>query len=291
MPMTINRFNLQLFNDENFVEEVASEEVTEEVVDTPVDETEETETEEVEEEPDYTEANKAFLERFKVQFDGKDKQYESIEQLIEDAQMGGALPRYKEKLSKFESNPLYKFMDNYMKEEGYDDPQKFVNDMNINTKMQDYMKKGMSEEDARTAAEEYVGRGQGSVDIKGKQIESFVNWHQKGVESGLFSEGLDAGSIPQAVLDAYDNGKPLEQAYLEHALKETALKTEQATLKKIMKNKETSSGELNTSPTNTTKNMTPKQIDKILGNMTSKEQSNWIDKNYDLIEKSGYFKQ
>jgi hypothetical protein len=286
------QFNLQFFSEgeEAFGEDAVTEEVAEEVVDTPVDESEATDTEE-EQEPDFSEANKEFLDRFKVQFDGKDKSYESMDQLIADAQQGGALPRYKEKVSKYESNPLYKYIDNYMKDSGYEDPQTFVNDMNINTKKQDYIAKGMSDEDAQAAAEEYVGKGQPSVDIKSKEIDSFLSWHQEKVESGKFEGELDVNNIPDAVKKSYEGGMSLKEAYLDYVLDDIKVKTEQKTIKNIVKNKETSSGELNTSPTNTTKNMTPAQIDKVLGGMSQKEQGKWVDKNYDLIEKSGYFKQ
>ena len=285
-----NKMNLQFFSEEGFGEDAVTEEVVEEVVDTPVDESEATETEETEE-PDYTEANQQFLSRFKVQFDGKDKTYDSIEQLMEDAQMGGALPRYKEKVSKYESDPAYKWVKDYMKDNGYDDPQNFVNDIKINAKTQDYIAKGMSEEDARSAAEDYVGKGQQGVDIKAKALDEFLTWHNSKVEAGKFEGGLDIDSIPDSVLQAYEKGSSLKEAYMDYVLDDIKVKTEQSTIKKLAKNKETSSGELNTSPTNTTKTMTPAQIDKVLGNMSQREQSNWVDANYDLIEKSGYFKR
>jgi len=285
-----NKINLQFFAEEGFGEDVATEEVVEEVVDTPVDDSEATETEETTE-PDYTEANQAFLERFKIQFDGKDKQFNSLDELIKATQMGSALPRYKEKVSKYENDPAYKWVKEYMKESNYDDPQQFVNDIKINAKTQDYISKGMSEEDARAAAEEYVGKGQQGVDIKTKAVDEFLNWHQSKVDAGKFDNQLEAGNIPDSVIEAYEKGMSLKEAYMDYILDDIQVKTEQKTIKNIVKNKETSSGELTTSPPNTTKNMTPAQIDKVLGNMSTKEQSKWIDANYDVIEKSGYFKQ
>jgi len=265
----------------------------EEVEDTPVDETEvdvDTETEEQEEAPDYTEADKSFLDRFEIQFDKGAKKFETLEQLKEAAEMGSALPRYKDKVSALENNPAYKWVDKYMKDSGYTDPSDFVRAIDVNAKTEEFVSKGMTEEDAKTAAEEFVSRNDSGSDLKSKEISSFLEWHNSKVESGKFNESLDADNIPQAVQDAYENGQSLKEAYMDYILDDIKVKTEQDTLKKLAKNKETSAGALNDTKPNNTKDMTVAQINKTLSSMTKGEQSKWLDNNWGVVEKSGYFK-
>ena len=264
----------------------------EEVVDTPVDETEEvveTETEE-QEEPDYSEADKSFLERFEIQFDKGAKKFDSLEQLKEAAEMGSALPRYKDKVSALENNPAYKWVDKYMKDSGFSDPSDFVKAIEVNAKTEEFVNKGMSQEDATAAAEEFVSRNSSGSSLKGKEIDSFLEWHNGKVESGKFTESLDANNIPQSVQDAYENGQSLKEAYMDYILDDIKIKTEQDTLKKIAKNKETSAGALKDTKPNNTKDMTVAQVNKTLSSMTASEQSKWLDNNWGVVEKSGYFK-
>ena len=65
--------------------------------------------------------------------------------------------------------------------------------------------------------------------------------------------------------------------------------TEQETIKKLADNKNKSTNIVEGSTTPETK-MSSKQIEDTLNSMNSKDKSKWIDKNYNLIEKSGYFK-
>jgi len=119
------------------------EEEIEEVVDTPVDEPEvETDTEQSEEPakeeaPDYSQANKDFLDRFEIQFDKSSKKFETLEQLKEAAEMGSALPRYKEKMAAMENNPVNKWAADFMKESGYTDPAEFVKAIKVNSKAEE----------------------------------------------------------------------------------------------------------------------------------------------------------
>jgi hypothetical protein len=268
------------------------EEAVEEVVDTPVDEPDvdlETEPEETVEE-DYSEADKSFLDRFEIQFDKGAKKFESLEQLKEAAEMGSALPRYKDKVSTLENNPAYKWVDKYMKESGYSDPSNFVKAIEVNAKTEEFVNKGMSQEDAVSAAEEFVSRNASGTDLKGKEIDSFLEWHNGKVESGKFTESLDASNIPQTVQDAYENGQSLKEAYMDYILDDIKVKTEQDTLKKIAKNKETSAGALRDGKPNNTKDMTVAQVNKTLSNMSTSEQGKWLDANWGVVEKSGYFK-
>lgn len=290
--MTINKFNLQFFSEEAFVEEEApTEDVVEEVEDTPVEDSEATETEKTEE-PDYTEANKAFLERFKIQFDGKDKTYESIEQLMEDAQMGGALPRYKDKVSKYEeklNSPHYKWVDDYMKSSGFDSGEDFVKAIQVNDKKSSLMDKGMSEEDAQAEAEDYVNKTFGTkTDKKTQEIDKFLTWHQSKVEGGKFKESIDPDNIPKQVIEAFEQGESLTEAYMDYMLDDITVKTEQETLKKLQKNKETSTGGLKPNASKET-TMSAEQVVKTMESMSRSERQAWIKANDKLIEKSGYY--
>lgn len=280
-------------------ETIATEAITEDQFVEPNEEIEvETETEEIEaieeeattEEPeDFSGADKAFLDRFEIQFDKGPKKFDTLEALKEAAEMGSALPRYKEKVSKYESNPAYKYIDNYMKESGYSDPAEFVHDIQVNSKVQELMKdvEGMTEEKAKALAEQIVGKP--VVDAKGKEIEGFLKWHNDKVESGKFDAPLDAENIPQQVLDAHENGQSLKEAYMDYVLDDIKFKTEQDTIKKIAKNKETSAGKLKDGTPDKTTDMTKDQINTLLAGMSAKQQSKWLDTNWKVVEKSGYF--
>jgi hypothetical protein len=272
------------------------EESIEEVVDTSVEEPEldlETnqseEPEEEEETPDYSQADKDFLDRFEITVDKNSKKFESIEQLIEAAQMGSVTERYKDKLSKMENNPTHKWADEFMKESGYTDANNFVRDIKINTKTEELIAKGMSDEDAKSYATELVSKEM-PTDSKGKEIEGFLKWHESKVSEGKIKDSLDAESIPQEVLDAYSKGQSLKEAYQDYLLDNIATTTEQDTLKKLAHNKETSAGKLADGVANSTQDMTVAQINKQLSSMDASQQSKWLDANWKVVEKSGYFK-
>lgn len=271
------------------------EEEIEEVVDTPVDEPEvETDTEQSEEPakeeaPDYSQANKDFLDRFEIQFDKSSKKFETLEQLKEAAEMGSALPRYKEKMAAMENNPVNKWAADFMKESGYTDPAEFVKAIKVNSKAEELTAKGMSEADAKAYAEELVSKEM-PTDTRSKEIASFLSWHEGKVSDGKIKDSLDADSIPQEVLDAYSKGISLKEAYQDHLLENIKLTTEQETLKKLAHNKETSAGKLADGVIDTTKDMTVAQINELLSSKSSSQQSKWLDANWKAVEKSGYFK-
>ena len=271
------------------------EEPMEELVDTQVDEpevdldTEPSEESEETKEPDYSQANKDFLDRFEITFDKGSKKFETLEQLKEAAEMGSALPRYKEKLSAMEANPVNKWANEFMKESGFTDPVEFVKAIKINSKAEELVAKGMSVEDAKAYAIDLVAKDM-PTDVRGKEIADFVEWQQSKVAEGKIKESLDAESIPQVVLDAYSNGQSLKEAYQDYLLDNIAQTTEQDTLKKLAHNKETSAGKLADGVADTTKDMTVAQINNTLSGMGASQQSKWLDANWKVVEKSGYFK-
>jgi len=264
--------------------EVLEEEVMpEEEIDTPVDELEEVEeTEETEEESPDPIAE--WLKEQTLKVDGEEYKYDDVEQLLQDARIGKTVDRVKEQRDKYRNDPGYKFMQDYMKTSGYKDMSKFVHDIQVNQKQSDFVSKGMSDEDAKAAAEEFIKNRVPDADPREADINRFLDWHES-----KFGQSLDSDKIPQPVMEAYEKGESMKEAFLEHKLENTKVETEQETIKKIIKNKETSSGELNKSKHNTTKDMTVAQIDKLLSGMTQKQQSDWADANYAVLEKAGYF--
>ena len=229
-----------------------------------------------EETVDYSQANQDFLDRFEVTFDKQPKKFETLDQLKEAAEMGSALPRYKEKLSNLENNAAHKYIDKYMKDAGYKDPDKFISDIKINDKTKELVEKGMSEEDARKTATDIIAK-EVPVDESTKEIESFLKWHDSKVSEGKFEGALEADSIPEKVIDAYKQGQSLKEAYLDYMLDDIKEKTEQETIKKLASNKEKSAGKLVESREPQTL-YTRKQVD----NMSQAD----VNKNYDLIMKS-----
>ena len=277
---------------ENYEMPVEDVEVSDE---TPSEEIETEETEESTENvevDEFDEVAQKFLEKFEIQFDKNSKKFESIDQLKEAAEMGSALPRYKEKISKYEeqlNSPHYQWIDKYMKANGYDNGSDFVKAIQINEERQSLIEGGMSEELAQSKAEEIVNKTFGNQnDTKNKQIDDFLNWHQSKVEAGTFNDSMSPDNIPPEVLEKHEQGMNLKEAYMDYMLDDIKVKTEQETLKKLDKNKKTSTGELKTSPKSET-GMTAPQIEAKLASMPSNERNKWISANYAMIEKSGIF--
>ena len=269
---------------------VANEEVSE--VETPEEETPFFDDEEMEQTPDTQDAEEPdltqqFLEQFKIKYDGAEVGYESVEDLIADAQKGKNYERVLQQRDSYKSNPAYKYIDNYMKESGYNDPAKFVHDLQVNAKVSELVADGMTEKKAKAYAEQMVRDD--SFDPKSKEIEDFVNWQQQKVSDGLYSEELTPDNIPDEVLQAYEQGQPLKEAYMEHMLKNIKFNTEQKTIEKIEDNKKKSAGSLPETKPNKTQQMTVAQINSHLSGLSDSQQAQWLESNWKMVEKSGYF--
>ena len=268
--------------------EVANEEVAE--VETMEEETPSFDGEETEQTPDTQEEvdyNSKFLEQFKIKYDGAEVGYESVDDLVADAQKGKNYQRVLEQRDSFKNNPAYKYIDKYMKDSGYNDPAKFVHDLQVNAKVEELKGKGMADEDAKAYAEQMVKDD--ASDPKSKEIEDFVAWQTQKVSEGLYSDDLTPENIPEEVINAYEQGQPLKEAYMEHMLKSIKFNTEQKTIEKIKDNKEKSAGSLPDTTPNKTQQMTAAQINKTLSDMSSSQQSKWLESNWKMVEKSGYF--
>lgn len=241
-------------------------------------------------EVDYTQANTDFLGRFETKYNGESRKFESVDELREYAERGLNYDKVKSQRDSLSNNPLYKYIDNYMKESGYNDPQEFVNAMETNKLQQHYIEKGMTPEDALEEAKSIVdSRSNSTSDIKQKEINNLLEWHAKMKDSGVFSDDLDVNNIPDHVVKAMENGMNAREAYMEHYLKDMKVRTEQETINKIVKNKETSGGEIVNGKKNSNHDMTPAQVNKLLDGMSESQQQAWADKNWDMLERIGYF--
>jgi len=192
------------------------------------------------------------------------------------------------KINDYNNNPAYQYIDNYIKESGYDDPAEFIREIKISERAQSYMQSGMSEQSARNAAEEFVGELKSNN--SDKEIDEFLAWHSEKVESGKFANELDPQNVPESIINAYKSGTPLKEAYMDYKLDNIKTNTEQNTIKNILGNKNKSTGPIEQSGVKPKTKLTSKQIEKTLDSMSSSDKTKWIDKNYNLIEKSGYFK-
>ena len=265
------------------------EDTTEEM-DTELDTAIEDEVETTEEVDDTPDLDAQFLEKFEIQFDKQPKKFASIEELKEAAEMGSALPRYKEKLAAIENNPAYKYIDELMKSNGYSDPEAFVHAIKVNDKTAELVKKGMNEKDARAEAEAFVKNSAPLVDPMTKEIKSFVDWQNERVRRGVYDKALAADEVPKEVIEAYNNGEKLSDAYNDWYVKNLKLATEQETLKKVQSNKEKSAGKLPEGNQPKPQTMSIEAIDKKLQSLSGRARDKWIDANLDMIEKSGYLK-
>ena len=202
-------------------------------------------------------------------------------------QKGTDYDRKVKQLEELRNNPNLKYMNDYMKQSGFDDPELFVRELKITSKTAEYIEDGMSEDKARKAAEEFVGKP--TENKTDKEIADFLEWQSSKVKAGKFSEKIDADNIPEEVINSFNSGTPLKEAYMDYMLDNIKTSTEQATIKKIAdnKNKSTKIVEGTTVPE---AKLSAEQIENTLNSMSGREKVKWIDKNYELIEKSGYFK-
>lgn len=156
-------------------------------------------------------------------------------------QKGMDYDRIKEKYSNYKDNPAYQYIDEFMKDSGFDNAADFMKEIKINDKQAEFIKQGMNEENARIAAEDYVSNSN-PVDREAQEIEKFLDWQQGKVKAGIFSNELKADNIPQSVIEAYQKGTPLKEAYSDYVIDNIKRNTEQETLKKLKKNKMSSTG-------------------------------------------------
>lgn len=276
--------------DEDFdIEEEFEENVDDEdFEDQPDDEDDEDYEDDEDEEVDF---NKDFLEKFEVTYDQNPRKFENVEELQKYAQLGLNSERISQRNEEYKSNPAYAYIDGYMKEKGYSDPNEFVKAIKINQRVHYLTENGMDEEKALEDAQDYVDKTfKPSQSVESKEISNLVAWQAQRVKDGKTEGIIDPNKIPQQVLDSHKNGQPLKEAFLEYELDNIKGKTEQDTLKKLEKNKKTSTGPIDKSQSpKKGKALTADQYDAKLDKMSDKQQRAYIDKHIDAIEKSGYF--
>lgn len=224
--MKLSYFNLLFFNDD---EEVA----------TDASNVEESTTQEPE-----------WLGDIVGKYDKEDFTPTSKQELVELMEMG----RYyrdkgKNKLDSLKSEQSkIDFMNNLIKEQGYDNFDTWKGDVDVARKNDAIEKianeKGFSLEDAR---EFYEGRNAkeqiNAMTAKENETNSQIKAREAEV-SKFFNEysDLKTEDLPKEVLDNFDKGQPLKEAYLEYSFKEAQDKLKQ--IEKIKTNGDVSPGSL-----------------------------------------------
>ena len=289
--MLIPKLDLQLF----------SEDVTE-VVDTTPEveyEAEETSDELQDDNVEETEEQPENKFEFEVQYNKEKKIINDPEELRTYAQKGMNYDKIQSRLEQLESDPLRQWANDYMKKVGYDDPSKFIADVqkeqaerDFNNRVQEFVAKGYAPDVAREMAELKKENQEIKSQIQGitqkteqqKEYEDFINWHNEAQQQGLVGE-LKADEIPLQVWEAQRRGIPLKYAYMEYILPNIKLQTEQNTLKNLQKNAETSTGSTKDGGNNENGNWSREYIEQ----MANSHGQGWVKQNFDKIEKSGYF--
>lgn len=287
--MLIPKLDLQLFSEDAEVVE-ATPEVEYETEETS-DEFQDDYVEEVEEQPKF---------EFEVQYNKEKKIINDPEELRTYAQKGMNYDKIQSRLEQLESDPLRQWANDYMKKVGYDDPSKFIADVQkeqaereFNNRVQEFVEKGYAPDVAREMAELKKENQEIKSQIQGftqkteqqREYEDFINWHNEAQQQGLVGE-LKADEIPLQVWEAQRRGVPLKYAYMEYVLPQIKIQTEQNTLKNLQKNAETSTGSTKDGGSSENENWSKEYIEQ----MAESQGSEWVKKNYKKIEKSGYFK-
>jgi hypothetical protein len=119
-----------------------------------------------------------------------------------------------------------------------------------------------------------------------KEQQEFLEWHNQMEEKGVFTEPLDPNKIPPEVWQQVDDGVSLKTAYMEYKLMNIKTNVEQETIKKLRENADSSTGSTQVNVGEDDKSWSAEYIET----MAEKHGSDWVKKNYDKIEKSGYYK-
>lgn len=287
-------FNAQ-FDDED--EEVDDSELDDEDSvdeDDPEEELEDSD-EEVEEKP-KEEVLEAFLE---ADFLGEKKPLTKEEAKMY-AQMGLNYPRMVEKLKALEENPLLKFANSLMTEYGYSDPNEFLNAINqqkeketFDKQVKELVEKGVGKDVAERMVK--LETSQAETDASNKEAEINKQYQKQREDSYIelfdfykqkFGKDLDVNELSSQTLEKIQNGVPPKFAYLEQLADEKFVAVEQ----KVIKHQE----KVKKAPPSLDADPQGKDSDEFteeyIEQMTEKFGQKWVTKNFDRIEKTGYFK-
>ena len=254
-----------------------------------------TETEATEAEPTTTEQPFSF----KIQYNKEDVEITDQEKLRELAQKGMNYDKLQAKLEEASKDPLKSWASEYMKEVGFDDPNKFIEAVKKEREQAEYSKaveeyrnKGYDEE----VAKELINMKREAAETKkqlaelqqkseeAKQNEEFVNWYDEKHKAGVFKDALDVSKIPSEVWAKVKDGTSLKSAYMEYQLDNLKTSTEQEVISKMAERKESTTGSVKDTTQPEEAELTMETI------LANKDDKAWIAKNFDRIEKSGYFK-
>ena len=299
------KFNLQLF-----AEEFSAEPVVEDVVvDTDTGDTDpvepfggydDDEPDQTQSEPDYS----AFLEAIssKAKYNGEPLKINSFDEVIEKVQKATNYDKIYEKKTTLEkevealrNSSEVRFATELARRYGYDSVAEYEAAVKAaweQEQLDELIQQNIPEEYAKEMLESRKFREEMQNQRKAQDEQT----KQKQAFEEFLSEYPDvkADQIPVDVweLAAKYNGDLTKAYALYESRNKDKLKVQaqQETLKAIRKNAETSTGSVTPETAGEPENMTPDQVDRILSSLTGRERSQWIDKNFDLLEKSGYFK-
>lgn len=243
-----------------------------------------------------------YLNDGKLMYNKEAVTVESIEDLINGYQKSlnydkvfETKSNLEQQLQEAQNNPQLKFFGEMAKRYGFDDPSKYIEAVEAQWKqdqINELVQKNIPEEYAKELLENKEFREKYEADQQAKEAkDKEAAMYQSFVET---FPGVDASNIPQEVWNAVQDGQDLTAAYAIYQVKHMdTIKTEaqQEAIKAMTENAQSSSGSVTEQSTSETGVMSIDQINATLANMTSSEQSKWIDSNYDMIEKSGYFKK
>lgn len=238
----------------------------------------------------------------RMQYNKEAAQVESLDQLIEFAQKGMNYDKVTQTKSEIEqqlaaaqNDPHLAFYKDLAKRYGYDDLGKYEEAVKAQWEQDEINKliqANVPEEYAREMLENKKFREQYGQEKEQREAQD--------KETAMYNEfietfpGVDANNIPPEVWEMVNKGRDLTSAYAIHAAKNIdTVKTDaqQEAIKALTQNAETSSGSVTEQTTQAPAAMTAEQINATLNGMTTSQQREWVDKNYDAIEKSGYFEK
>lgn len=265
-------------------------------MDTPIQETVEvvendTQVEETTETP-------SFLDTFEYQYNKEPSKVTDEAELKELVEMG----RYykengKSKLEGYKSNSAYKWVDEYMKTNGFEDSDKFVEAIKsnqeqdaINKTAKGYVDKGLSQDVAlKLAEQEHQIKNLDSKlktadtkTAKEKEYTDFIGWYED-----KMGKPLKADDIPKEVWTAVENGTPLKYAFMEYDYANVKTRAEQETIQNLEDNAQSSTGSVQEGTSSTTNEWTQESVIAKIDSMSKTQGAKWVSENLSILEKVG----
>ena len=200
------------------------------------------------------------------------------------------------KLDEAKNDKLLKWAETFRDKNGFNDTDTFLSALakeEDERKLNDLISKNIPKEYAEKLLEvdkikeQLAKKDEQEKDTK--EFSDFLDWHDNKVKGGIFSEPIDVKAIPQTVWDRTKDGMSLREAHMEYSFENMKSATEQETIAKLNKNAQTTPGSVNKNSKSDETPMTQETIAKTLESMSPDQQKDWVKKNYDKVEKAGFF--